>query len=279
MTFTPLGIVAVSLGWIIRVFAFVLLVVGTALADDKRFLCDTLVVSGNPDYPPLLWRSDRAPGLLTGAVAAFLREVVEPLGVEVQIRDTGSWARVQRQAELGEIDLVAGAFMTPERIGYMDYVVPAMAHLPTMIWVPKTRPLVYRHWPDLRGKQGSTLINNSFGQGFDRYAKGNLTIDGVRTIEQSFLMAKANRVDYVLYEQLQGQVKLALLGLADEFVALEPPVSREGLFFGFPKRSACNSVAFRDAFKAQLSLLNDQGRLQTLIEEYTDRYTSALTPE
>lgn len=275
MILTLLGIAVVSLGWIIRVFAFLLLLVGTALAGDKRFACDTLVVSGNPEYPPLLWQSDRAPGLLTGAVVAFLREVVEPLGVEVQVRDKGSWARVQRLAELGEIDLVAGVFMTSERIGYMDYVVPAMAHLPTMVWVPKSRSFLYRHWPDLQGKQGSTLINNSFGQRFDQYARDTLTIEGVRTIEQSFLMAKASRVDYVLYEQLQGQVKLERLGIADEFVALEPAVSREDLFFAFPKRSACNSVAFREAFMEQLSLLNEQGRFQTLVEEYTDRYTGA----
>ncbi|GGC68730.1 substrate-binding periplasmic protein [Marinobacter halophilus] len=247
------------------------------LADTRSgFACDTLVVSGNPEYPPLLWVSDRTPKLLTGAVEAFLREIVGPLGVTVQVQNKGSWARVQRLAQLGEIDLVAGAFITSERIGYMDYVLPPMTHLPTNVWVPKARPFEYRHWPDLKGRQGSTLINNSFGQRFDQYAKDNLAIEGVRTIEQSFLMAQADRVDYVLYEQLQGQVKLERLGIADEFVALAPPVSREGLFFAFSKRSVCNSMAFREAFMKQLSALDDQGRLQELIEEYTSYYTDVV---
>jgi len=154
----------------------------------------------------------------------------------------------------------------------MDYVLPPMTHLPTNVWVPKDRPFVYRHWPDLQGKRGGTLINNSFGQRFDQYAVENLMIDGVRSIDQSFLMALAGRVDYVLYEQLQGRVKLGRLGLADQFVALDPPVSREGLFFAFPKRSSCNSVAFREAFMERLTLLSERKRLDALIEEYTARY-------
>lgn len=184
----------------------------------------------------------------------------------------GSWARVQRLAQLGEIDLVAGAFITSERIGYMDYVLPPMTHLPTNVWVPRDRPFVYRHWPDLEGKRGGTLINNSFGQRFDQFAVENLMIEGVRSIDQSFLMALAGRVDYVLYEQLQGWVKLGRLGLADQFVALDPPVSSEGLYFAFPKRSSCNSVAFREAFMERLTFLSEQKRLETLIEEYTVRY-------
>jgi len=196
-------------------------------------------------------------------------------GVEVQVRDKGSWARVQRLAQLGEIDLVAGAFITSERIGYMDYVLPPMTQLPTTVWVPKERPFLYRHWPDLQGKRGGTLINNSFGQRFDQYAIEHLMIDGVRSIDQSFQMALAGRVDYVLYEQLQGQVRLKRLGLADRFMALEPPVSREGLFFAFPKRSACKSAAFREAFMERLTLLTEQRRLQTLIEDYSALYAGA----
>lgn len=85
-------------------------------------------------------------------------------------------------AREGEIDMVAGAFITSERIRYMDYLLPPVTHLPTAVWVPIGREFVYRHWPDLKGKRGSTLINNSFGQNFDRYAEQNLRIEGVRSI-------------------------------------------------------------------------------------------------
>lgn len=235
--------------------------------------CDTLRVSGNPEYPPLLWPDIKSPDTLTGAVPEFLGEVVEPLGIKVNVRNTGSWARVQRLAELGEIDLVAGAFITAERLGYLDYVLPPMIHLDTNVWVPRQRMFEYRHWPDLEGKQGSTLIDNSFGERFDSFAADHLDILGVRSIRQSYLMADIGRIDYVLYELLQGRAKLARYGMSNDFVALEPPVSREGLFFAFPKLSRCNSKALREAFAARLLELTEQGRLEELIEEYLIRYT------
>lgn len=239
----------------------------------QEHACNRLSVSGNPEYPPLLWRDPDEPDRLIGAVPALLREMIEPMGLEVVVRDLGSWARVQHVAGLGEIDMVAGAFFTSERIGYMDYLLPPITHLPTVVWAPKGREFAYRHWPDLLEKRGSTLIDNSFGQNFDRYADENLRIEGVRTIEQSFQMALANRVDYVLYELLQGQVMLQKLGIVDDFVALETPISREGLFFTFTKASPCNTFELRERIAGRLSSLVDAGRVDQLIREYTELYT------
>jgi polar amino acid transport system substrate-binding protein len=235
--------------------------------------CKTLTVSGNPEYPPLLWQDPTDPDRLIGAVPALLREIVEPMGLELVVRDLGSWARVQHVAARGEIDLVAGAFFTSERIDYMDYLLPPMTHLPTVVWVPRGGEFVYRHWPDLLDKRGSTLINNSFGQNFDRYAEENLHIEGVRTIDQSFQMALADRVDYVLYELLQGQVTLARQGADEDFVALETPISREGLFLTFAKASPCNTFELRERIADRLSSLVEAGRVDELIRQYTSLYT------
>ncbi|WP_304099708.1 substrate-binding periplasmic protein [Marinobacter antarcticus] len=235
-------------------------------------LCKTLMASGNPEYPPLLWEDARAPKHLTGAATALLEEVLEPLGMKLEVRNLGSWARVQRLARMGELDMIAGAFINSERIQYMDYLLPPFTHLPTAVWVPKEQVFEYRHWPDLEGKKGSTLINNSFGQGFDRYANDKLQIVSVRTIEQSFEMALAGRVDYVLYERLQGQVKLQRMGLADKFVALDVPISNEGLFFTFSKNSKCNTFELRERIADRLYKLINSGRFAELISEYTARY-------
>lgn len=236
--------------------------------------CKTLTVSGNPEYPPLLWEDPRNPEHLTGAATALLKEILEPLGVTLDVQSLGSWARVQRLARVGELDMIAGAFITSERIQYMDYLLPPFTHLPASVWVPKDQGFEYRHWPDLKGRRGSTLINNSFGQGFDRYAEKNLQIVNVRTIEQSFEMALVGRVDYVLYERMQGQVKLERLGLAEKFVALEVPVSNEGLFFTFSKNSQCNTFEFRERIADRLYTLISSGRLDELINEYAARYMS-----
>ncbi|MDI9246056.1 transporter substrate-binding domain-containing protein [Marinobacter sp. CHS3-4] len=241
----------------------------TAMAEIR---CKNLVVSGNPEYPPLLWQDRDDPGSLIGVVPALLKEIVEPMGVTVEVRHVGSWARVQHQARAGELDMVAGAFMTSERFTYMDYILPPILQLPTTVWVPAGQEFLYRHWPDLLGKTGSTLIDNSFGQNFDRYADENLNIVPVRSIRQSFLMAQAGRVDYVLYEKLQGQAKLAREGKEGQFTALEPPISSEGLFFTFPKKSPCNNFDFREAVADKLYKLVQDGRVEELIAEYNQQY-------
>lgn len=235
-------------------------------------LCKTLTVSGNPEYPPLLWEDPRYPEQLTGAAPALLQEILETMGVELEVQNLGSWARVQRLARVGELDMIAGAFITSERIRYMDYLLPPFIRLPAAVWVPKDQVFEYRHWPDLVGKQGGTLINNSFGQGFDRYAAKYLEIVGVRTIEQSFEMALAGRVDYVLYERLQGQVKLQRMGLAEKFVPLDVPISNEGLFFTFSKNSPCNTFEFRERIADLLYKLTLSGRLDEIVSEHTARY-------
>jgi len=235
-------------------------------------MCDTLVVSGNPEYPPLLWRPADNPSTLVGAVPALLREIVEPLGIDVEVKDLGSWARVLHQARTGELDLIPGAFITDERQTFLDYIQPPITWQPTHIWVARGREFNYRYWSDLRGKRGATLINNSFGQDFDRFAEDHLSIEGIRTIEQSFRMAKLGRVDYVLYEHLQGHAKLARLGLEDEFVDLLPPISSEPLYFAFPRNSACNTEALRSAFAERLAEATGDRRIDRLLEEYTDRY-------
>jgi len=240
-------------------------------ADEQQ--CKILRISGNSEYPPLLWRDENNTEILIGVVPALLKEILEPMGIDATVRHVGSWARVQHLARAGELDMVAGAFITSERIGYMNYILPPIIQLPTAVWVPTGKEFLYRHWPDLLNRVGTTLINNSFGQNFDRYAAENLDIIPVRSIQQSFLMAEAGRVDYVLYEKLQGQAKLARQGKTQKFVALEKPVSSEGLFFTFPKKSPCNNFDFREEVADRLYKLVSAGRVDELVAQYSERYT------
>ena len=234
--------------------------------------CSHFLVSGNSEYPPLLWRDRQDPNYLIGVVPALLQEILATLSVEVSVRHMGSWARVQQLARDGYLDMVAGAFMTEERLGYMDYIIPAIIQLPTAVWMATDRTFPYEGWGDLIGKRGSTLINNSFGQAFDDYAREHLTVEGVRSIEQSFLMLQAGRVDYVLYELLQGQVKLGLGGMQANFVAQPQYISSENLYFTFPKKSQCNSPEFRQSFTEIMERKVREGRVAALVEEYTARY-------
>lgn len=48
--------------------------------------CKTLVASGNPQYPPYLWRDPADEGRLVGANADLMQRLAQELGVTIEMR-------------------------------------------------------------------------------------------------------------------------------------------------------------------------------------------------
>lgn len=203
--------------------------------------CTTLVVTGNPEYPPFLWRDKTHPEKLIGAAVDLLNLAVKDIGVTVDSRYVGPWARSQEEAKVGRVDMLTGAFITDQRQTYMDYVKPAMMDMSNVIFVKKGAEFSLNDWSDLKGRQGDTLINNSFGQEFDAYAKNELNIEQVRSIEFAFERLLLGRTDYVIYEEYQGYAIAESRGFADKIAHLPKAISSEGLYFTLSKASRCNT--------------------------------------
>jgi polar amino acid transport system substrate-binding protein len=207
--------------------------------------CERLVATGNPEYPPYLWRDPQNPQELIGANADLLQHLAKELGVVVDIIYTGPWSRAQDEVRTGRVDLIAGAFLTLPRLEVMDYVHPAFYSTPNVVWVHRGAEFPYAGWEDLRGRTGDTLLNNSFGQKFDTFAKGNLTLEGVSSLTQAFQKLLLGRTDYVLYERYPGQALADSLGMQDNLLVLDPPISSEGLYLTLSHNSACNDAWLR----------------------------------
>ena len=227
--------------------------------------CKQLVAAGNPEYPPYLWRDTADAAHLVGANADLLQMVAKKIGIPIEVRHVGSWARVQEEARLGRIDLIAGAFFTVERLDYMDYVYPAFRETRSVIWTRKDARLKYRQWSDLKNLSGMTVINNSFGEDFDRYAKKNLKINTVPSLEQAFKILQLGRVDYLVYEEDPGLAyiaKFSIPGLAPVI----PAVSNESLYLTLSHKSPCNTSEIRAALAKAMYSLAKQGVMKTMVE-------------
>lgn len=225
--------------------------------------CTRLLASGNPDYPPYLWKSDD--GLtLEGAAADFLKRVGELSGVEIDIIHAGNWGRVQHNMQDGSLDMIAGAFLTMPRLEYMDYFFPAFQGTSTVIWTRDNLDLNYQQWADLRGLEGLTVINNSFGQEFDTYAAGNLTITEVPSLEQGLQMLSRDRAEYLIYEEFPGKAYAAREHITN-IRSYDTPVSTENLYLTMSHKSACNTGALRGRItKAVLKLIADDAMTEML---------------
>ncbi len=206
--------------------------------------CGKLVASGNPEYPPYLWRDPDDDAHLIGANAELMQWLAKEVGVPIEVQYIGPWGRVQEEVRVGHVDLIAGAFFTLPRTEYMDYFHPAFQETRSAVWTRQARALKYGRWSDLVGLQGVTVINNSFGEEFDRYAKDKLKLNQVASLDQAIQIVQTGRADYLVYEDSPGQAFLARRNIADVKM-LATPVAHENLYLTLSHKSACNTPDMR----------------------------------
>jgi len=239
---------------------------GAAPAQGPIAGCPLLVASGNPQYPPYLWRDPSDEQKLVGANADLMQWLAAEIGIPVETRYVGPWGRVQEEMRAGRIDLIAGAFFTLPRTEYMDYFHPAFRETRSVIWTRTAAPVPFKRWGDLAGRQGVTVINNSFGVEFDNYARQSLKITQVASIEQAILMLQRGRADYLIYEDTPAEA-YAARGGGVAIQPLLPAIAREGLYVTLSHRSRCNTPELRGRLARAVYKLSQDRVMNRFVEQ------------
>jgi polar amino acid transport system substrate-binding protein len=234
-------------------------------------VCREIQASGNPQYPPYLWRDPADESRLVGAVAEMTQWLAKEIGVPVVIRYGGPWGRVQQEARAGNLDLVAGAFFTLARTEYLDYFHPPFRETRSVLFVAADSKIAYRRWADLIALRGVTVIRNSFGEEFDRYAREKLQITEVATLEQAIQLVQRGRADYLVYEDNPALAYMARLGATD-LRALPVPVATENLHLAMPYRSACNTPEMRARIQRALYKLAREKQMEGFVQRGIQRW-------
>ena len=250
----------------LQLLCWMALLLATAFSSAARAneSCKSLIATGNPEYPPYLWRDPEDENRLMGANAEWMQLLSKEIGLPIDIKYVGPWGRVQEEAKLGRVDLLAGAFFTLPRLEYMDYFYPAFRETRTVIWTRNNFNLPYKKWSDLAGKQGVTVINNSFGEDFDRYAKESLKISMVPSLEQALKMLSLSRADYLIYEEDPGLAYVAKLNISG-LKTVTPPITNENLYLTLSHKSACNTPEMRGRIAKAVYKLDKQNVMNKLI--------------
>lgn len=228
--------------------------------------CKVLSATGNSEYPPYLWRTDTHGEALSGAIDFIIEELGVRLKRTINLKHVGAWSRAQEEVKSGRVDMIAGAFYTIPRNQWMDYVYPAFLSTNSVVWKRKEKEFDYRKQENLIGRLGATVINNSFGQKFDEFAKRKLNIEFVASLEQAFKMLSLDRVDYVLYEKNPGLSYATKLGFEEEVLPLLPPVSSEGLYLTISHRSKCNTGKLRGELAKAVREMIDDGFMEKALK-------------
>jgi polar amino acid transport system substrate-binding protein len=149
----------------------------------------------------------------------------------------------------------------------MDYVYPAFLNTQSVVWRNTQSEMAYSSRDDLLKLKGLTVINNSFGQDFDEFAKDNLEIGYVASLKQAFLMMARGRADYVLYEKNPGLAYASLLGYSDKVQILEPAISSEGLYLTISHKSKCNTGALRGRLARVVQEMEADGFMKSALAD------------
>lgn len=204
---------------------------------------------------------------MNGAIAIIIDELARRLERDIKLKHVGSWSRAQAEVKSGRVDLIAGAFYTVPRNQWMDYVYPAFLHTNSVVWKSASSDFGFENKTNLVNKVGVTVINNSFGQEFDEYAKNNLKIEQVASLTQAFKMLQLNRVDYALYEKNPGLAYATELGINQQIMPLDPPISSEGLYLTLSHNSKCNTGPMRGLLAKHMREMAADGYNQKALME------------
>lgn len=241
-------------------------------------VCERIVMTGNADYPPLLWVKPDDPKRLTGAAVELLEKALEPSGIHVDALHVGSWEQAQQEARSGRVDMLAGSFLIPERLDEVDYVYPPYMEIPSVVFVRRGEAFPYSGWDDLRGKQGSSLASSSFGAAFDTFARDHLSITAVASIDQAFELLLSRKVDYLIHERYQGQALAAQRNVLEQLDILEGSLINEQLYYSISHHSACNSPALRAALAKGMYQMVRQGEPRRLLSKYREIWSAQFAP-
>jgi polar amino acid transport system substrate-binding protein len=246
------------------------LLASTATAQTHR-ACTQLIASGNPEYPPFLWVAPDDEKTLQGANAELMQLLSREIGIPIVMRNAGPWARVQEAAKAGRVDLIAGAFYTLPRRLYMSYIQTPFYQTRSAVWTRENKAPAYGKWADLVGRNGITVVNNSFGEEFDRFAEQRLTMQTVGSVENAMRMLSMGRADYLIYEEAPGQAYANKLGIRNIRVA-STPVSREPLYLTLTHQSPCFTPQLYDKLNKALKKLVDNNVMEQLVSSNSERW-------
>jgi len=229
--------------------------------------CSPLVLTADPDYPPMHWYDGKT---LQGASIAIAKRVLEDLSIPYEVRYLGPFPRVVDAAKRGDVDMVATLKRTPEREEFLLFPkTPALAN-PVAAFVARSRKIEFKSRADLVGLHGGMTRGNVFGDGLDEFMKQSLTVEVANSPENNFSKLGVGRIDYFVTGLYVGMAYLLQRGEESRFVALSPFLVDTPNFVVLTRKGHCADKL--QAIDARLATLQKNGVLKDLVRQSFDQW-------
>jgi len=222
----------------------------------------TLVASGHPDWPPVMFAKN---GQIDGVGPALAKKIFADLNIKATFPEEGLWDQVLLKTRNGDVDMLVAAYKTTERLEYFTYADTYITD-PLVLFVKKGKEFTFAKNEDLIGKTGVGTTGDSYGQEFDDYIKHKLGFEWVATSKEALDMVAAGKADYFIYSLYAGHEELMTEKRVDDFVELPQAVSQEPFYMVFSKKSAF--VKYVPQINELMAKYKADGTLDKMIADY-----------
>jgi len=232
--------------------------------------CDFIRVTGNNDYPPLIWQDASLPESLTGVLIDLQKKVLSNINLQVSTRYMGNWARAQLETKNGNADILLAPYLTKERQSWLNYFPTPIMSDPVHLAFKSDNYKEIQSWQALTNLVGASPRGNSYGEKFDLYARQHLSIFETNTLEESFNMLLKGRADYVIYGLYPMMSTSHLMEINQQIVFSKKAISAKNLYFSMARSSGCNR--YFDRISRELEHLVQTGYMDNLIDRYLKKW-------
>ncbi len=198
--------------------------------------CDegTVIASGKTGYPPISWRTPKGLG---GLGYSVIEKILPNQSVE---RSTPlPWRRVLKMAEQGDIDIIVGIRETEERRKYLTFLPTPLMDVSQNIFYLRGSGIRSRN--DLKGKAGGYISGTVFDPYFEEFAKNNLRLEGVSSLEQNLKKLARGRIQYLLSPLLPTIHYIKENNFDIDIAFIATPIYTTSERIAISKNSACLS--------------------------------------
>ncbi|MGF1740017.1 transporter substrate-binding domain-containing protein [Vibrio profundum] len=228
---------------------------------------DTLIMSGHPDFNPVMYRQDSE---IIGIGVELAEKIFSELNIKTESIYAGPWKRVQKRAESADIDFIVGIYKNRAREQYLDYIPTPFMDNPASIFVMKEKQFEFSQWGDLIGKTGGQVRGDKYRQDFEDFLiEHHIKHQLVNTMDQNIGKLRNGRIDYFAYGTYPILIKLKKEGLSNEIVPLDTPLYVGQFYFAFSKQSL---------FKKHINAVNDKvieykgdGTIQRIVDKWLNK--------
>ena len=200
-------------------------------------MCQKIIMSGPPDFPPVVW-SDYLE--IHGAAKELLAKAFKQHDIEVVTDHLGGYNRVLNHFKKGLIHIIPAMTRDSELADHTTFIEPAIYQQTYAVIVRRNKKQLPKTWDDLIALRGVAPRGLTLGDNFNQFAKNNLQIMRTTRPRQGLKMLEVGRVDYAIYPDIQGDLFVSLLDLEGKFEKTPVDIATFNLHAGISNALDCD---------------------------------------